>query len=316
MGIVSRAQLEASLAGLCTQVDDPRAGILGPRSLAWRLGGDLAIFAGGGRAALLQLAHPMVAHAIDHHSRTRADIAGRFQRTFRHVFAMVFGELDDALAAARRVHTIHARIHGVFDDAHGEWPAGTRYDANDEEALGWVHATLVDSTLCVREQLEGPLPIAIKDRYVVEMRRFAALFGIPAAQLPDGWAAHARYMRTMLGAGRLVITPAAREMAGFLFGRGSARGATPTPLGRLAEAVTVALLPPALAAGFGLTASPRAGRLALDAFCGVYRRLPGAAVALPARVGGERRLAGRGPSAGAAWVERQLFGLARRTTGA
>ena len=86
---------------LVRDVRDPRAGILGPDSIAWRVGGDLAVFLGGGRAALLQLAHPMVAYAIDHHSKTRADVLGRFQRTFRNVFAMVFGELDDALTSLR-----------------------------------------------------------------------------------------------------------------------------------------------------------------------------------------------------------------------
>src|SRR5829696_9079178 len=98
--IVSREDLETSLARLRETVADPRAGILGPTSIGWQIGADLALFLGGGRAALLQLAHPMVAHAVDDHSRTRADVVGRFQRTFRNVFAMVFGELGDALAAA------------------------------------------------------------------------------------------------------------------------------------------------------------------------------------------------------------------------
>ena len=112
--VVTRADLEASLAALRRQISDPRAGILGPRSIAWQIGGDLAVFLGGGRAALLQLAHPMVAYAIAQRSHARADVAGRFRRTFRHVFAMVFGGLDDAFAAARRVHAIHARIHGTL----------------------------------------------------------------------------------------------------------------------------------------------------------------------------------------------------------
>src|SRR5436189_6181724 len=99
--IVARAELEASLAELRRQIPDPRAGSFGPGSVAWRIGGDIAVFLGGGRAALLQLAHPMVAHAIAQHSYTRADVAQRFQRTLRAVLAMVFGELDDACAAAR-----------------------------------------------------------------------------------------------------------------------------------------------------------------------------------------------------------------------
>src|SRR2546423_8796382 len=100
MRIVTRDEHEAALAALAREVEHPREGILGPRSIAWQLGGDLAVFLGGGRAALLQIAYPAVAHAIDQHSRTKTDVVGRFQRTFRHVFAMVFGELDDALVAA------------------------------------------------------------------------------------------------------------------------------------------------------------------------------------------------------------------------
>src|SRR3954471_24568054 len=190
MPTVTREELEASLSDLCTHVEEPRAGILGPSSLAWQLGGDLAVFIGGGRAALLQLAHPMVAHAIDHHSKTRTDVVGRFQRTFRNVFAMVFGELDDAVRAARRVHSVHNRITGTFPHAIGSWPAGTVYHANDADALRWVHATLVDTTIVVRERLDGPLPESTKDRYVVELNRFAALFGIPKRLLPMCWADH------------------------------------------------------------------------------------------------------------------------------
>src|SRR5512143_3247035 len=119
--IVTREELERSLGDLAREVCDPRTGILGPDSVAWRVGGDLAVFLGGGRAALMQLAHPMVAYAVDQHSRARSDVVGRFQRTFRAVFAMVFGDLPDAFAAARRVHAIHSRIHGAIPHATGRW---------------------------------------------------------------------------------------------------------------------------------------------------------------------------------------------------
>lgn len=312
MPIVSREQLEASLSDLCAHVGDPRAGILGPRSLAWRLGGDLGVFLGGGRAALLQLAHPMVAHAIDHHSRTRTDVAGRFQRTFRNVFAMVFGDLDDALIAARRVHAIHNRVHGEISETLGAWTKGTRYHANDVDALRWVHATLADSTIAVRERLEGPLPIAIKDRYIVELNRFAALFGIPRDRLPTSWSDHAHYMAEMFASDRLAVSASAREMGQFLFGRGAT---VQPPLGRIAEAVTAALLPPHLAQAFGLRASPLAVRTGLRAFGLIYERLPRRLVTIPAHAEAVNRLAGRGPSKLAAWTERQLFGLAHRATG-
>lgn len=312
MQTVTWTELEASLAQLRARIADPRGGILGPCSVAWQLGGDLGLFLGGGRAALLQLAHPFVAHAIAQHSRTRTDVVGRFQRTFRYVFAMVFGELDDAFSAARRVHRIHARIHGVLPEAVGGWRAGTSYHANDVDALRWVHATLVDTTLVVREHLDGPLPVDLKDRYVLEMNRFAQLFGIPAQLLPESWAAHAAYMARMLASDRIAIAPCAREMAMFLVGRGGPRQ---PPLGRVTEAVTAALLPPAIATQFELRGSPRIARAGIAAFATLYHRLPRSVVAIPAAADARRRLTGRGPSRWSAWTERQLFELARLATG-
>jgi uncharacterized protein (DUF2236 family) len=310
--IVSRADLEASLAMLRCQVDDPRAGILGPRSIAWRFGGDLAVFLGGGRAALLQLAHPMVAYAIDQHSRTRADVAGRFLRTFRNVFAMVFGDLDDAFVAARRVHAVHSRVHGVIPERVGAWAAGTPYHASDADTLRWVHATLVDTTLHVRERIDGPLPAVAKDRYVIEMNRFAALFGIPPALLPRSWVAHEAYMCAMLTSDRIVVAPCARALARFLIGRG---GSAQPALGRLSEAITALLLPADLAAQFELRMPARHARIGLGAFGLAYRCVPDIVRGIPARADAQRRIDGRPPSRIGAWTERALFGIAQRTTG-
>jgi uncharacterized protein (DUF2236 family) len=314
VAVVTRDELEASLAELRTHVADPRAGVFGPGSAAWTIASDVALFVGGGRAALLQLAHPMVAHAIDHHSRTRTDVLGRFQRTFDNVFAMVFGELDAAFAAARRVHNIHTRIHGQLPEAVGGWAAGTRYHANDAGALRWVHATLVDTTLAIRDRFDGALPLEVRDRYVVEMNRFAAMFGIPRALLPDGWAAHDAYMREMLASDRIAVAPCAREMAAFLVGRGDADRAQ-TAVGRFGEAVTHALLPPHLAAQFGLRGAPWLARAGLAAFAACYRRLPRTTVALPAFGEARRRVTGEAPSRLAGFTARMLDGLAQRATG-
>ncbi|MEO6773731.1 MAG: oxygenase MpaB family protein, partial [Kofleriaceae bacterium] len=285
--IVTAEQLEASLATLVRSVRDPAVGILGPGSISWRVGGDLAIFLGGGRAALLQLAHPMVAYAIDHHSKTRADVLGRFQRTFRHIFAMVFGELDEALTAARRVHRIHTRIHGVIPVTVGAWRAGTPYHANDADALRWVYATLVDTTVLVRARLGTPVARAELDRYTIEMNRFAALFGIPPALLPASWADHEAYMARMLASDTIVVSPVAREMARFLIGRGDA-SAQP-PLGRLTEMLAEQMLPAHLSAQFGLSASPRMVRAGFATLAPIYNRLPARLIAIPAQTDATRR---------------------------
>lgn len=294
LGVIDRAALEASLTELRSEVADPRAGILGPGSVGWRLGSDLALFLGGGRAALLQLAHPAVAHAIDQQSATRRDIRGRFERTFRAVFAMLFGTLDAACDAARRVHRVHARIHGVLPD-------GTPYHANDAEALAWVHATLVDTTLVIRELVDRrPLARADKDRYVIELDRFARLFAIPRALRPRDHAEHAAYMARMLAPGVLEVAPCARDLAGFLFGR--------DPLGRINAAITASLLPAHLAEGFGLSPAPRRVRAGFAAVRALHPLIPPALRRFPAATDAHRRLAGLPPSRVAAWIE---AGLAR-----
>ena len=151
---------------------------------------------------------------------------------------------------------------------------------------------------------------------VVELNRFAALFGIPRDRLPTSWLAHEAYMHRMLGSDLLAVAPCAREMAMFLIGRAGSH-AQP-PLGRLAEAVTATMLPEHLARDFGLahTKLSAAGvRLGLAAFAPIYRRLPQRMVAIPARAMASRRIKGQPPSRLASWTERQLFGLSRQVTG-
>jgi uncharacterized protein (DUF2236 family) len=311
--VVTRPELEASLAQLRREIADPRHGLFGPGSTVWQLGGGLDVFLGGGRAALLQLAHPKVAHAIDQHSKTRADVGGRFQRTFRHVFAMVFGDLDEACTAARRVHAVHSRIRGVIPEGIGAWRAGTPYEANDPETLRWVHATLLDTVLVVRERLRGALSEHVKDAFVREHGRFAALFAIPPELRSRTFADHTAYMQRMFDGGELAVAPCARDMASFLIGR-SANGRQ-RPLGRAVEALSAELLPSRLANEFGLRASAGITRAALRALSPVARAMPDRAWAIPARAQAERRIARRAPSRVAAWTERQLFGLARQTAG-
>jgi uncharacterized protein (DUF2236 family) len=205
---------------------------------------------------------------------------------------------------------IHARVHGTISHSIGSWRAGSPYHANNADALRWVHATLVDTTIVVRERMDGALPDHVKDAYTIEMNRFAALFGIPRDKLPTSWREHASYMATMIE--QLAVAPCAREMAMFLLGR---VGPPRQPrLGRLAEALTASLLPARLAREFDLEGS-RLSEIGLSAVASVYRRLPRELFAIPARSEATRRLMGKRPSKLAVWTERRLFGLTRQVTG-
>ena len=281
-------------------------------SVAWQFGGDLAVFLGGGRAALLQLAHPMVAFAIAQHSHTRADVVGRFQRTFRNVFAMVFGELDEAFRAARRVHAIHARIHGEIPTRSAAGAPARRYHANDADALRWVHATLVDTTLVVRELLDGPLPRRDQGSLRVEMNRFARAVRDPAcaaaATLGRARALHARDARVR----SLAVAPCRARDGGFLIGRGGDRAAAARPDRRGGDGGAVAARPRgAVRAARRVAARGARRRSRRSRRC--IAVCPRACVAIPARSAAQRRLAGLPPSRLGAWTERQLFGARRAT---
>ena len=249
MGTVGREQLEQGLDGLRTLVNDPAAGIHGPGSKNWEIDREAILFLGGGRAALLQLAHPFVGHGIDDHSTTRTDPQERFIRTFENIWAMVFGPLDEALESARRVHAVHSRINGVIDEKVGRFAAGTPYSAADPAALLWVYATLVDSALLVYELMVRRLSLVEKEQYYQGSKRFAHLFGISQDIVPRRWGDFVTYLAQMYASDTVRVGSRARETARFLL--------TPphpllTPAAYWYRAVTARLLPPTIRIQFGL----------------------------------------------------------------
>eukprot|EP01089_Gocevia_fonbrunei_P012576 TRINITY_DN3015_c0_g1_i1.p1 TRINITY_DN3015_c0_g1~~TRINITY_DN3015_c0_g1_i1.p1 ORF type:complete len:125 (-),score=19.77 TRINITY_DN3015_c0_g1_i1:63-437(-) len=111
----------------------------------------------GGRATLLQLAHPYVARGINQNSSLRCGIAQRFYRTFEYMFKMTYGDQKEALQASRVVRTIHERVHGTFHEAVGPFKAGDTYDATHEGSLRWVSSTLLESSMFIYEMLFDPV---------------------------------------------------------------------------------------------------------------------------------------------------------------
>ncbi len=182
--LVSRPELEALLDSIANRTVDRRAGIFGPESVTWKINREAALFLGAGRAALLQLAHPWVTTALAQHSTLMGDPIARFHNTFRIVFTMIYGSLDQALAAARHLHSLHTGIRGELQEPVGVWPAGSHYEANEIAALRWVFATLVESAVLAYECVL-PLSDAEREQYYEESKTMAALFGIPdAASIP------------------------------------------------------------------------------------------------------------------------------------
>jgi uncharacterized protein (DUF2236 family) len=206
-------------------------------SVAWRVNREPALLLGGGRALLMQVAHPAVAAGVADHSDFQRDPLGRLRRTLELSLALTFGAPAEVELAARQIRSTHARVRG-----HG-------YRADDPDLLLWVHATLIDSALLTYRTFVADLDEAAAAAYYRETQPIGSLLGIPPARFPASLGAFRRYVAEMLAGpvrpdanGRrlavAVLRPPIRFVPGFAF----------APLG----IVTAGLLPASLRAAYGL----------------------------------------------------------------
>ena len=130
--------------------------IFDPASKIWMVHREMVLLLAGGRALLMQLAHPKVAAGVAAHSRFQEDPLGRLYRTMSRMWSIVFDEEPQAREALRRVAMVHKRVRGnvpLDEPSH----AGAAYDASDQELLLWVHATLIDSAMVAYNLFVEPL---------------------------------------------------------------------------------------------------------------------------------------------------------------
>jgi uncharacterized protein (DUF2236 family) len=165
---------------------DGDPGLFGPGSIAWRINAESILLLGGGRALLMQVAHPLVAAGVADHSDFTAQPFERLWRTVDTALTVIFGDSHQWRSAVERVHRIHEGVRGER--------AGERYSALDPELLLWVHATLVDSSIEAYERLVRPMPLWVRERYYLEMRRMGTAFGVPQDLHPASYAEFRAYM--------------------------------------------------------------------------------------------------------------------------
>jgi uncharacterized protein (DUF2236 family) len=220
----------------------------------------------------------------------------------------VFGTRDQALAAARRLHRRHAAVTGMLPWTAGRFVAGSQYRANEVSALRWVHATLAETAVLTHDLVLPALTDSEREKYWVEARRFAALFGIRQADLPSSWTSFTAYNEAMLRSDMLTVSPAARKIAEQIFSGRATRLRAP----KWYLALTTHLLPERLRGEFGLVFGERELRsmnLALALIRRLYPRLPmriravGPYQEALARLHGERQ-----PDLAVRWLNRLWIG--------
>jgi uncharacterized protein (DUF2236 family) len=243
--------------------------------MMWRINREAVLLVGGRAALLMQLAHPLVAAGVDHHSRFQSDPLGRLRRTMEAVHEIVFADETTAQARVQAINAIHDRVRGVSSE-------GRAYSGRDPKLLLWVYSTLVDASVRVYESFVEQLSVADGARYYEETRVVGTMFGIPGDIMPSSLGDLRAWMHEQIVSGEVVVTPTAQRLARPLL--------LPLPLvpGRFAKLtglLAAALLPTPIRDGYGLAVGPLPG-LAWSAAGRAFRSLrpliPDAVATFPA----------------------------------
>ncbi|MET0239490.1 MAG: oxygenase MpaB family protein [Sphingobium sp.] len=240
--------------------------LFAPRSVIWRVHGDVgSMMVGGITSLLLQMLHPSVLAGIWDHSNFREDMHGRLRRTARFIALTTYGEREMAQAAIARVRKVHSAVTGTLPD-------GTRYVANDPALLAWVHVTETSSFLDAWIRYGEPgMSAADQDSYFAEVAVIGEALG--ASPVP-----RSRHEATQLIAnmrGQLRVDDRTRDVARFLLsspGRQGADAITDIPR-RLAVKAAIDLLPDWARSMHGLSVPPLAKPLVRVGTFGVAQTL-------------------------------------------
>src|SRR5215210_7668502 len=98
------------------------AGAFTPESAIWKVSREWVLMLGGGRALLLQAAHPLALAGVIEHSDYEAGPWRRLERTMDAVWTAVYGEPGQAEEVGRRVRAIHGRVNGRLRNRMGPFP--------------------------------------------------------------------------------------------------------------------------------------------------------------------------------------------------
>ena len=276
------------------------AGLFGPSSMLWRVNREAVLLAGGGRALILQVAHPLVAAGVAQHSSYKTDPLGRLHRSLDIPLRIIFGDTAAAERASRAFRAVHVRVVGETDESAGRYPAGTPYDSRADELKMWVHATLTDTALVAYQRFVGALTRPELERYYEESLVLGDQYGIPRSVQPPSYADFRAYFEATVASDRIALTSTLRELVELL--REPPLPVIGVPLARAAGLFTTATLPVRLREELGLSWG-RGREAALAAESAAIRRLlplmPHSLRDFPAALGAERRLRRLGGAMGA-----------------
>src|SRR3954470_22983794 len=164
----------------------------GPGSVVWRVGGDWTLLLGGGRALILQVAHPTVAAGVGQFSDYESAPWKRLVGTLDLYMRVIYGGRDETPAeAGERLRSMHKRLNGTHPDR-------SHWHALDSDAFHWVHATLVHGIAEMNARFGQPMNGLEIELYYEEMREVGALYGLRENDMPPDWDSFRSYFDRMV----------------------------------------------------------------------------------------------------------------------
>ncbi|GIM90893.1 oxygenase MpaB family protein [Paractinoplanes toevensis] len=220
------------------------------------------LLAGGGRATLLQVAHPGVAQGVYDHSDFAERPLDRLRTTMNYVYGVLFGTREEARTISRAVAAIHRRV------------TGPGYHADDPDLQVWVNATLYETAVVLYQRVVRPLTPAELEECYQQYSVLATSIGCPEQAWPADRAAFDRYWTHMIDT--LEVSPEGKAIGdALMWPKNLPLALRPgKPVNRF---LTIGLLPAPIRAGYRYSWSPLQQRIldgSLTASAVVYPRLP------------------------------------------
>jgi uncharacterized protein (DUF2236 family) len=167
----------------------------------------------GGRALLMQAAHPLAVIGLVGHTDALGDPFPRLMRTAQVMNEITFGTKARADSLTKMARAMHKRVSGKLPSDVGPYKKGTPYAADDPGLLLWVLFCLVDSGLVAYETYVRELTAGERQAYWDDYKTVGKLFGLKVSQMPKTIDDLMEYKREMLEGDHLYVNEWARERA-------------------------------------------------------------------------------------------------------
>lgn len=216
----------------------------------WEVNKEKAVLLAGGRALLMQLAHPLIAQAVEDTDFMQKKPYERLHRTAEAGLGLIFGTDEQVFQIANRINLVHEHLNGSLKTTVGNYPKGERYDATNPELLQWVAATIIDSSIVGFEKFIRPLSEQDKSNYLKDTIVLFKLLKVDTNYFPNSYWELTSYIEEMINTEKIKVSKTAKELAPYALLRYSpVREMITFPFFK----ITVGLLPEKLREQYGFS---------------------------------------------------------------